>query len=278
MNLNQVTLPCTDVARGAAFYRRLGFRQIVEDLPEYARFECPVGTATFSLHRVDRVPADTGFVVYFECEDLDATVARLERVAGVRMDVAPTDQPWLWREAYVRDPDGNTICLFHAGTIRHFPPWRLKTTDEAAHAAAGEGTAPAIVIEEDPDPLDIDALGTGLREHSQPITTVPGFKPLAVFARDDAGTVLGGIFALHNWNWLQINYVWVAEPLRGTGLGHRLLVAIEDAGRARGCTRAHLDTFSFQARPFYERHGYEVFGTLDDYPPGEQRFYLRKTL
>src|SRR4051812_44633733 len=99
MNLNQVTLPSVDVSRGAAFYRRLGFRQIVEDLPEYARFECPVGSATFSLHRVDAVPAESGVVVYFECGDLDATVARLER-DGIVIDQAPRDQPWLWREAY----------------------------------------------------------------------------------------------------------------------------------------------------------------------------------
>ncbi len=75
MNLNQVTLPATNVERSADFYRRLGFTQIVSALPRYARFECQNG-ATFSLHAFDTVlPSQT--VVYFECDDLDATYERL---------------------------------------------------------------------------------------------------------------------------------------------------------------------------------------------------------
>ena len=125
MNLNQVTLPCTNLARSVAFYRRLGFRQIVDAPPRYARFECPVGDATFSLHLVDGVPADSGLIVYFECEDLDRTVGELKQ-RGAEFEREPADQPWLWREAYLRDPDGNSLCLYHAGENRHHPPWRLE--------------------------------------------------------------------------------------------------------------------------------------------------------
>jgi catechol 2,3-dioxygenase-like lactoylglutathione lyase family enzyme len=124
MDMNQVTLPSRDVARGAAFYRKLGLVQIVEDLPKYARFELPKGTATLSLHQVDELAAFTGVVVYFECEDLDERVAVL-KTAGVVFDSEPADRPWLWREALLRDPDGNVICLFWAGDNRKNPPWRL---------------------------------------------------------------------------------------------------------------------------------------------------------
>ena len=124
MDLNQVTLPSLDVARGAAFYRLLGLVQIVESLPDYARFECSVGNATLSLHRVDALAVTTSVVVYFECVDLDARVAELV-ARGVSFDAPPTDRPWLWREALLRDPDGNAICLFHAGENRRSPPWRL---------------------------------------------------------------------------------------------------------------------------------------------------------
>jgi catechol 2,3-dioxygenase-like lactoylglutathione lyase family enzyme/GNAT superfamily N-acetyltransferase len=272
MNLNQVTLPSTDVARGVAFYRALGFRQIVANLPEYARFECPVGGATFSLHRVDHVTPG-GAVVYFECDDLDATVARLEK-EGVVFTAGPCDQPWLWREAYLLDPDGNTLCLFHAGTIRRHPPWRLR--DDAGGAAA---SAPyTIVVDDQPSDDDVQVLREGLTAHALPVTGAPGFKSVAVFARDGNGAVVGGIFALLNWNWLHVALVWVAEPLRGTGLGHRLLEAIEEVAVQRGCTASHLDTFSYQARPFYEQHGYEVFGTLDGYPGEQRRFFMRKSL
>ncbi len=124
MNLNQVTVPCADLAESVAFYRALGLRQIVSNPPDYARFECPVGGATFSLHRVAQPPRDAGVVVYFELEDLDAKVRELE-AAGIRFESEPRDQPWLWREAYLRDPAGNLICLFHAGANRRNPPWRI---------------------------------------------------------------------------------------------------------------------------------------------------------
>lgn len=127
MNLNQVTLPVTDVEASVAFYRRLGFSPIVQSLPKYARFECADGGATFSLHHSESRPGTPGVVVYFECADVDATVARL-RAAGVAFEGEPRDEPWLWREAHLRDPDGNRICLYHAGTNRRFPPWRLETS------------------------------------------------------------------------------------------------------------------------------------------------------
>ena len=113
MNLNQVTLPATNVERSADFYRALGFTQIVTNLPSYARFECPDGEATFSLHRVASVAPDSRAVVYFECQDLDATCSALAE-RGIKFDSPPTDQSWLWREAYLRDPDGNMLCLYHA--------------------------------------------------------------------------------------------------------------------------------------------------------------------
>ena len=110
MNLNQVTLPSTDVARGASFYRKLGFTQIVDNPPKYARFECPDGGATFSLHLVEGVVAGPGVVVYFECPDLDRTHADLV-AQGITFESAPVDQPWLWREAYLKDPDGNLLSI-----------------------------------------------------------------------------------------------------------------------------------------------------------------------
>jgi catechol 2,3-dioxygenase-like lactoylglutathione lyase family enzyme len=124
MNLNQVTMPSTNVKAAVEFYRRLGLRQIVDGLPEYARFECPEGEATFSVHRVDHVGEGQGVVVYFECEDLDAVVEKL-KTGGVSFDAEPRDQPWLWREAHLHDPDGNVICLYHAGANRRNPPWRM---------------------------------------------------------------------------------------------------------------------------------------------------------
>jgi catechol 2,3-dioxygenase-like lactoylglutathione lyase family enzyme len=124
MKLDQVTVPVSDVARAVAFYERLGLELIVLD-EHYARFACPVGDSTFSVHRLEEPPPGPGVVVYFECDALDDRVAKL-RAAGVAFDSPPTDQPWLWREAHLRDPDGNRICLFHAGKNRLDPPWRIR--------------------------------------------------------------------------------------------------------------------------------------------------------
>jgi catechol 2,3-dioxygenase-like lactoylglutathione lyase family enzyme len=123
---NQVTVPSADIVRSIEFYNRLGLIQIVHSPPGYARFVCPDGDATFSIHHTDDLSAGAGPVVYFECDNLDETVAELKR-RGFEFDSDPVDQPWLWREAYLRDPDGNVICLFFAGENRLNPPWRMKT-------------------------------------------------------------------------------------------------------------------------------------------------------
>ena len=139
-------------------------------------------------------------------------------------------------------------------------------------------TAYALTIDDSPRTADQEALIHGLNEHAARHTPRPGFKPLAAFLRDDRGTVIGGAYGYVNWNWLFINLVWISEAVRGGGHGRRMILALEQAARERGCTHAHLDTFSFQARPFYEKLGYEVFSTLEDYPPGHQRFFMKKAL
>ena len=126
MRLNQVTLRVSDIERSAEFYRRLGLRQIVGGDDRYARFLCPEGDSTFSIESHGDAPVvPASAVVYFECDDVDATVAALAG-RGIAIDAPPRDQPWLWREAYLRDPDGHTICIFHGGKNRIDPPWRLK--------------------------------------------------------------------------------------------------------------------------------------------------------
>jgi hydroxymethylpyrimidine/phosphomethylpyrimidine kinase len=119
--LNQVTVPAKDLAVSEKFYRLLGLRQIVRAHPRYARFETE-GGATFSI-AADEV--HTAPVVYLECGDLDMTVDYL-RNQGIEFDQEPTDETWGWREARLRDPAGNTICLYQAGEMRRFPPWRIE--------------------------------------------------------------------------------------------------------------------------------------------------------
>ena len=100
-------------------------------------------------------------------------------------------------------------------------------------------------------------------------------RELAVLARG-GNELVAGLLGFTHWNWLHIRYLWVAETFRHQGFGRRLVLAAEQEARLRGCKHAHLDTFSFQAVPFYERLGYSVFGRLEDYPPGHTKVFLQK--
>jgi len=124
MNLNQITLPSLNLEKAVAFYQNLGFKLIVESLPRYARFECLTGGSTFSLHLVDKLAIGTGISVYFEVENLNETVKKLTH-KGIVFDQLPTEQPWLWKEAYLKDPDGNQLIIYSAGANRKNPPWRI---------------------------------------------------------------------------------------------------------------------------------------------------------
>ncbi len=125
LNLNQVTVPSLNVAVSISFYKKLGLNLIVESLPHYARFECVEGDATFSIHQVEELPKGDGVYVYFETNQLDKEVDRLIE-EGLTFDQLPTDQRWLWREARLKDPDGNQIILYFAGDNRKNPPWRIQ--------------------------------------------------------------------------------------------------------------------------------------------------------
>lgn len=130
MRLNQVTVSARDLDASIKFYRTLGLNLIVKN-DHYARFECPDGGSTFSLHLDRQARGVSETTIYFENDDLDGEVARL-KARGLAFDADPVDQTWLWREAHLRDPAGNRVCLYKAGEIRRFPPWRLKEADAAS--------------------------------------------------------------------------------------------------------------------------------------------------
>jgi GNAT superfamily N-acetyltransferase len=135
-----------------------------------------------------------------------------------------------------------------------------------------------IEIELSPVSNDEKVVWNGLRQHNNEHVSSDGDITFAVFLRGIEKMILGGVLAKAGRGWLHIHSMWVDPSIRGKGYGTKLLIAAEEEARRRGCHSAYLDTFSFQARPFYERCGYEVFGTLDDYPEGYQRFFMRKSL
>jgi catechol 2,3-dioxygenase-like lactoylglutathione lyase family enzyme len=123
MQLNQVTVAITDIERSIIFYEKLGLKLIVKD-DHYARFIAPGNEATFSIHKTDSFhPSET--IIYFETDEIDEKIEEL-RAAGIVIEEEPVMQSWLWYESYINDPDGNSICIYHAGENRLNPPWRIK--------------------------------------------------------------------------------------------------------------------------------------------------------
>lgn len=125
MDLNQITLLSADVDRSVSFYRTMGLQLIVDSAPRYVRLACPDGRTTLSIHQADGPVAVGGLTLYFECDALDEQVEALKR-SGIAFKTDPTDQPWLWREASLCDPDGHQLILYHAGKNRLDPPWRVQ--------------------------------------------------------------------------------------------------------------------------------------------------------
>jgi GNAT superfamily N-acetyltransferase len=132
------------------------------------------------------------------------------------------------------------------------------------------------------DPLPGEALTRlvtdGLHAHNVAATGISSWYPVGFFLKSVRGEWLGGLMGDLWGGWLYVRSLWVAAPARGCGNGTRLLQAAEEYALERGCVAATLETASFQARPFYEKCGYEVFAALEDYPPGHTKYYLRKQL
>jgi GNAT superfamily N-acetyltransferase len=135
-----------------------------------------------------------------------------------------------------------------------------------------------IVTLDNPDDSAWSVIGGGIHNYNIQKAGDGNGKMLCFVLRAPDGETVGGLIGETHWNWFYINLLFVKEDLRGQGYGHRLLALAEEEARKRGAKKAYLDTFSFQSPDFYQRNGYEVFGELQDFPAGHQRYYLTKQL
>ena len=134
------------------------------------------------------------------------------------------------------------------------------------------------VVTTKPEAADLDAIGAGLSAFNDAIAGPSGRRPLALLVRDEDSEILGGLWGRSGRGWLFIDLLGLPPALRRDGLGTRLMLKAEEEARRRGCVGIYLDTFTFQARPFYEKLGYAVFAQIDGYPGGHTRFFLSKRL
>lgn len=123
-----------------------------------------------------------------------------------------------------------------------------------------------------------DIIGGGISAYNTRHAGDEHAKRLCFVLKGPDQAVVGGVIGITYWDWLYIDLMWIQEELRGHGFGHKLLTLAEEEARGRGAKNVYLDTFSFQAPDFYKKHGYRVFGELQDFPPGHQRYFLTKQL
>lgn len=124
---------------------------------------------------------------------------------------------------------------------------------------------------------DQNVLLTGLRAYNLQYLKTTNFGDLAVYWRDDRNEIQGGLIGKIKGEWLCIEFLWMHESLREGGYGTKLIQAAEQAARDRGCNHALVDTMSFQALPFYQKNGFQLELTLNDFPEkGAARHYLSK--
>ena len=135
----------------------------------------------------------------------------------------------------------------------------------------------SIVVEPGAPEADSRAVRVGLYEYNKAATGL-AIHSFGAYLRDGEGQVSGGVLGRIWDNWLFVATVWIADELRGRGYGRELMLQVETYAKERGCRHAHLDTFSYQARPLYEKLGYTLFGQLDDYPQGHTKYFMKKEL
>ena len=135
-----------------------------------------------------------------------------------------------------------------------------------------------IVYIEKPEDSAWGVIGRGLSKYNIEQAGDNEFQRLCFVLQTPEKEIVGGVLGEVYWGWLYVDLLWIEEELRGRGYGHRLLTLAEDEARKRGAKNVYMDTFSFQVPDFYKQHGYQVFGELQDFPPGHQRYFMKKEL
>lgn len=129
-----------------------------------------------------------------------------------------------------------------------------------------------------PGEADRDAILAPLIAHNDAAVGATDRRPVAIVVRDDSGAIVGGLWGRIGYRWLFVEYLALPPAMQGQGIGRTLMLRAEAEARAAGCIGIWLDTFSFQARGFYEKLGFAAFGEIVDFPPGERRFFLSKRI
>jgi GNAT superfamily N-acetyltransferase len=139
---------------------------------------------------------------------------------------------------------------------------------------------PKMTLTDSPDDPTLETISRLLSEFNERSSgRANDYCPLTIVLSDpDTQETVGGLVGWTSFSYLYVNLLYLPDTLRSAGLGSQMMALAEEEAARRGCHGAWLDTFSFQARGFYERLGYTLFGAIEDYPPGHSRYFLKKAL
>ena len=257
-----------------------------ERLPDIGAFDCVI--SSFAIHHCADSRKRELYSEVFACLEAGAVFCNLEHVSSPSqrihdgfveaMGMTPEDED---PSNKLLDVETQLRWLREIGfeDVDCFWKWR-ELALLAGRRPTGEPNSVAGLdqIDDHPTPQDIASLDQKLEDFNARQTGRNDFEPLHLVIRNGQGELIAGIKGLTGWDWLYVQNLWVHEDLRHQGLGSRLLREAEKRAAKQGCRGSCLSSFSFQAPDFYRRHGYTVFGDIDEYPPGHTLQFLEKQL
>ncbi len=284
IELNHLTLSVRDLARSTSFYSGVVGLRLEATWDRGAYLTAGATWICLSVDANTRACAPAEYTHWaFGCAADEFGV----RMARIRSSGAP-----IWKDnksegdsLYFLDPDGHKLEL-HVGDLRtRLESCRAKPYERMQFHAAGTPIESlpnglTVYVDSSPGAHDCAVVIQGLIYHTEHESRIQKRDPalLSVFVRDPQKRIVGGLNGMTIWGWLHVKELWVRPELRSRGLGSRIMAAAEREALLRGCHRALLDTFDFQAKPFYKRLGYRQWGELRDFPSGHARFFMAKTL
>ena len=197
-----------------------------------------------------------------------------------------------WMPHVIQDESANTMDFSRINELTSYndtahiqildttPLTINKVAQQVADWIQGAYIKPFEIIKSQPTDVDfIDNQIVEYNNHKVPFLQQEPFIGLNFCIKNDVGLVIAGVSSImYGWKILYIELLFVAADHRSKGFGSQLLNYVEKEAKALGSTLVHFDTFDFQAKDFYLKQGYEVFGILEDCPPGHKRYYMKKSL